>query len=106
VPAVVLIITLLVFLDLYMRSEKGNLMTLSDFDAQNSYYTLLIPISLWSLYSLFLGFFNTNYSGEMISLAERFSRLPEGIYSQIFHSLGFPLMLLFISNLTRVTLKE
>jgi hypothetical protein len=96
VPAVVLITTFLIFLNLYMRSEKGNLKTFLN-SMPKFFFILLIPISLWSLYSLYLGFYNSNYSGEMISLAERYSRLPEGIYSQIFHSLGFPLMLLFIA---------
>jgi hypothetical protein len=95
VPAVILIISLLIFLNLFIRSEKRNPVAFLK-TVPNSFYILLIPINLWSLYSLFLGFYNSNYSGEMISLAERFSRLPEGIFSQLFHSLGFPLMLLFI----------
>jgi hypothetical protein len=94
-PAVILIVSFLIFLNLFIRSEKRNLVAFLK-SVPNSFYILLIPINLWSLYSLFLGFYNLNYSGEMISLAERFSRLPEGILSQLFHSLGFPLMLLFI----------
>lgn len=93
--AVILLVSFLIFLDLFIRSEKRNLITFLK-SVPNSFYILLIPINLWSLYSLFLGFYNLNYSGEMISLAERFSRLPEGIFSQLFHSFGFPLMLLFI----------
>jgi hypothetical protein len=95
VPAVILIVSFLIFLDLFIQSEKRNPVAFFK-SVPNSFYILLIPINLWSLYSLFLGFYNVNYSGEMISLAERFSRLPEGIFSQLFHSLGFPLMLLFI----------
>lgn len=95
VPAVILIVSLLIFLNLFIQSEGRNLMKFLK-TVPNSFYILLIPINLWSLYSLFLGFYNSNYSGEMISLAERFSRLPEGIFSQLFHSLGFPLMLLVI----------
>ena len=95
VPAVILIVSFLIFLDLFIRSEKRNLMAFFK-SVPNPFYILLIPINLWSLYSLFLGFYNSNYSSEMISLAERFSRLPEGLFSQLFHSLGFPLMLLFI----------
>jgi hypothetical protein len=95
VPAVILIISFLIFLNLFIQSEEKNLISFLK-TVPNSFYILLIPINLWSLYSLFLGFYNSNYSGEMISMAERFSRLPEGIFSQLFHSLGFPLMLLFI----------
>ncbi len=95
IPAIILIVSFLIFLNLYIQSEKRNPVAFLK-SVPNSFYILLIPISLWSLYSLFLGFYNSNYSGEMISLAERFSRLPEGIFSQIFHSLGFPFMLLII----------
>jgi hypothetical protein len=94
-PAVILIVSFLIILDLFIRSEKRNLIAFLK-SVPNSFYILLIPINLWSLYSLFLGFYNSNYSGEMISLTDRFSRLPEGLFSQLFHSLGFPLMLLFI----------
>jgi hypothetical protein len=45
---------------------------------------------------LFLGLFDLNYSNETLSLGERFLRLPAGLYSQVFHSLGFPLMLITI----------
>jgi hypothetical protein len=95
VPAVILIVSFLIFLNIFIRSEERNPVAFLK-SVPNSFYILLIPINLWSLYSLFLGFYNSNYNGEMISLAERFSRLPEGIFSQLFHSLGFPLMLLFI----------
>lgn len=95
VPAVILIISFLIFLNLLIQAEERNLVAFLK-SVPDSFYILLIPINLWSLYSLFLGFYNSNYSGEMISLAERFSRLPEGILSQLFHSLGFPLMLLVI----------
>jgi hypothetical protein len=94
-PAVILIVSFFILLHFFIRAKKKNLVTILK-SIPKSFYLLLIPINLWSLYSLFLGFYNTNYSGEMISLAERFSRLPEGILSQLFHSLGFPLMLLFI----------
>ena len=95
IPAVILIVSFFILLHFFIRTEKRNLMAILK-SVPNSFYFLLVPINLWSLYSLFLGFYNTNYSGEMISLAERYSRLPDGIFSQLFHSLGFPLMLLFI----------
>lgn len=93
VPAVILIVSFLIFLNFFIQSENRNPVEFLK-SVPKSFYVLLVPINLWSLYSLFLGFYNSNYSGEMISIAERFSRLPEGIVSQLFHSLGFPLMLL------------
>ena len=95
VPAVILIVSFLILLNLFIRAGERNPVAFLK-SVPNSFYILLIPINLWSLYSLFLGFYNSNYSGEMISVAERFSRLPDGIFSQLFHSLGFPLMLLSI----------
>lgn len=94
-PAVILIVSFLIFLHLFIQSDNRNLIVFLK-SVPVLFYIVLIPISLCSLYSLFLGFYNSNYSGEMISLAERFSRLPEGLFSQLFHSFGFPLMLVFI----------
>ncbi len=59
---------------------------------------IIIPIATWSLYAIFLGtFYDSNYQAESLPLIERFGRLPAGIWSQIFHSLGFPLMLAAIA---------
>ncbi|MBA4408179.1 MAG: hypothetical protein C0397_02005 [Odoribacter sp.] len=59
-------------------------------------YIFLIPICLVSLYSLFLGRFDLNYTSETIPLADRYMRLPLGIYYQISQSLGVPLLLIII----------
>ncbi len=95
IPAVILIVSFLILVNYRFRyKSKKTTDFLKYIPAE--IYILLIPICLWSLYSLFLGFYNSNYDSEMISLWERFKRLPEGLYSQVFHSLGFPLMLLMI----------
>jgi hypothetical protein len=95
VPAVILIVSFLIFINYWVHAESKRP---SDFlkYVPDEIYVLLIPICVWSLYSLFLGFYNSNYDSEMISLWERFKRLPKGVYSQLFHSLGFPLMLMMI----------
>ena len=59
-------------------------------------FIFLIPICLVSLYSLFLGRFDLNYSSETIPVLERYMRLPLGIYYQISQSLGVPLLLIII----------
>ncbi|MFY9152641.1 MAG: hypothetical protein WAO52_11535 [Prolixibacteraceae bacterium] len=59
-------------------------------------YFFLVPISLISLYSLFLGRYDLNYSGETIPLAVRYLKLPLGVYYQISQSLGVPLLLIMI----------
>ncbi len=57
---------------------------------------LWIFINLWSLYSLFLGKYDSNYSTDLIPVWERYLRLPEGIWKQLFHSAGFPVLLALI----------
>jgi hypothetical protein len=58
--------------------------------------TVMLLIGFWSVYSLLLGQFDTNYNSELIPVFDRYLKLPYGIYSQLFHSLGFPLMIAII----------
>jgi hypothetical protein len=95
IPAVVLIITFIIFIGYFFHSAKKQPSAVLK-NTPVSVFVLLIPMSIVSLYSLFLGFYDSNYASEAIPLTERFLKLPEGIFSQLFHSLGFPLMLLFI----------
>lgn len=95
IPAVILIVSFLIFGNFWLHSETKNLRIVIK-SIPRQFYILLLPICILSLYSLFLGFYNSNNDAEMISLWERFKRLPEGLYSQVFHSLGFPLMILII----------
>ncbi|MDD2306586.1 MAG: hypothetical protein PHP53_17920 [Prolixibacteraceae bacterium] len=59
-------------------------------------FIILIPICLISLYSLFLGLFDSNYTSETIPILDRYIKLPLGIYYQISQSLGVPLLLIII----------
>jgi len=59
------------------------------------YWFYLLPISIFSLYSLFIGQYNLNNT--TISLAELYSRLPKGIYYQFTQKLGFPLLFLVLA---------
>lgn len=59
-------------------------------------YLFLIPIATISLYSLFLGMFDSNLQELKIPVSERYLRLPIGIYYQVTQSLGVPLLLLII----------
>lgn len=58
---------------------------------------LLVPACLVSLYSLFLGQFDSNYDFDTLPVANRYMRLPLGIYYQVSQSLGVPLILIIIS---------
>jgi len=59
-------------------------------------FIFIIPISLISLYSLFLGLFDSNYGSEVIPIVARYQKLPLGIYYQISQSLGVPILLILI----------
>jgi hypothetical protein len=59
-------------------------------------FLLIVPASLVSMYSLFLGRFDVNYISEIIPIADRYLKLPLGIYYQVSQSLGVPLLLIIV----------
>ncbi len=94
-PPVILLISFFIFLDYRVRSKNKNINIVMN-TIPKSLYILLIPINLLSLYSLFLGLYDSSFASEAIPLVKRFLLLPKGILSQLSHSPGFPLMLLII----------
>ena len=58
------------------------------------YYYFLLPIIVFSLYSLFIGSYNSINTEFSNGLGERYSRLPEGIFNQFTQKAGFPILLL------------
>ena len=56
------------------------------------HWFFLLPISLISLYSLYLGRYNSINIVSRIPLTELYLRLPEGIYYQFTQKLGFPVL--------------
>jgi hypothetical protein len=97
-PGIVLTSSLLLFLRIiirnYMRSNIpgfykriGN----SIITIPKNYWFYLLPVCIFSVYSLFLGRFNANNIN--IPLSELYSRLPEGIYNLLTKKLGFPVLL-------------
>jgi len=93
-PPVILLVSFFIFLNYWFRLNKNIKIVLKTIP--KTIYILLIPINLLSVYSLFLGLFDSSFASAMIPLTRRFSALPEGIFSQLFHSPGFPLLLLMI----------
>jgi len=59
------------------------------------YWFYLLPISIFSIYSLFIGQYNLNNTN--IPLPELYARLPEGIYYQFTQKLGFPLLFMILA---------
>lgn len=101
IPGVILIFSFLLFYYYFIDLKKQNNLNLRKVlivikKIPKDVLFIILPISLFSLYSLFLGCYDSNFESESISLIERYLRLPGGIYSQITHSFGFPLMLTII----------
>jgi hypothetical protein len=98
-PGIILVFALLVMLPLLYKnyllsSKKAILHRLSDTLQQipaNCWYYLL-PIGVLSLYSLFLGRYNSITIDTQIPLAEMYLKLPQGIYYQFTQKLGWPLL--------------
>ncbi len=61
------------------------------------YYFYLVPISIFSLYSLYLSQFNSINSYQNTSLIELYSKLPLGIYYSFAQKLGFPVLFIALT---------
>lgn len=59
----------------------------------NDYFFYLIPISVFSLYSLYLGKFNSVDLSHEISVWILYTRLPQGIFNIVTMKLAFPVLL-------------
>lgn len=103
VPGVVLIVCLMVFVHYFQNLSLETGLSFSEkmvkvfLETLRSVYIFLIPIAVVSLYSLFLGRFDSNFQEFKIPLSERYLTLPLGIYYQITQSLGVPLLLLIVA---------
>jgi hypothetical protein len=107
VPGVVLIVCPLVLLIMWIGNYRQSemipglqRMLYSAKKLPGFYWFYFTAISLFCLYSLYIGRNNAlNISGS-VPLLERYSRLPEGIYRVLTSKLGFPLLLVaIITNL-------
>ena len=61
-----------------------------------TYFFFFILTCLLSLYSLFIGRNNSIFIGETVSITERYSRIPFGLYSIVAQKIGFPLLIIAI----------
>lgn len=70
------------------------------------YYFYLIPIGVFSLYSLYIGRFNSSTINNQIDLAEMYSRIPHGLYYHLTSKLGFPILCaIILINMSFIHLK-
>lgn len=103
-PGISLVVSLLIFI-YYISQNLGKSDSKNGFSRlkliiQNipkDYYFYLIPISVFSLYSLFLGRFNSIDLSEKMPLSVLYSRLPEGIYYLVTQKLGFPILFFILT---------
>lgn len=61
-----------------------------------NYLFYLIPISLFSFYSLYIGKYNSINIVNKIPLYELYLKLPKGIYYQFTQKIGFPILFLIL----------
>lgn len=61
------------------------------------YYFYIVPITFFSLYSLFIGQYNSLNISNQHTLITLYAKLPAGIYYSFFQMLGFPVLLLAIT---------
>lgn len=101
-PGIALIVSLLVFFQRirlnFNQSAGYNLIEKILFSVKlipRNYWFYLLPLSLFSVYSLFIGMYNLNNT--KISLYELYMRLPNGVYFQFSQKLGFPILFALIS---------
>ena len=101
-PGIVLISSLLLFAGRlsknYIQSDQSGIyqrMLTSLSGVPRNYWFYLLPVSLFSLYSLYIGMNNSN--NVAIPLSELYARLPGGIYNPVTTKLGFPVLLLCLA---------
>lgn len=103
-PGISLVVSLLIFIYHFSQnlnsSDVKNRFTkikLAILNIPNEYYFYLIPLCIFSFYSLFLGRYNSIDLSNRIPLSVLYSRLPEGIYYSVTQKLGFPVLFLILT---------
>ncbi|MCF8371190.1 MAG: hypothetical protein K9H64_06195 [Bacteroidales bacterium] len=103
-PGIVLIFSLLVvfvnFKNNYLLSKQEGFIkraAFTIFKIPKNYWFFLLPISVFSLYSLFLARFDSINNSFHLPLIEMYSRLPLGLFFPLTQKPGFPVLLLIIA---------
>ncbi|MFD1552966.1 hypothetical protein DNU06_15815 [Putridiphycobacter roseus] len=103
-PGISLVVSLLIFTYYFTKNLNNSAIKnrftkikLAIQNIPNENYFYLIPICIFSLYSLFLGSYNSIDLSNKIPLSVLYSRLPEGIYYSFTQKLGFPILFLTLT---------
>ncbi|MDD4645072.1 MAG: hypothetical protein PHY99_03705 [Bacteroidales bacterium] len=102
-PGISLVVSLLIFLHHFSQNfnnsdSKSRITRLKSVihNIPGEYCFYLIPICAFSLYSLFLGRYDSVDSSSKIPLWVLYSRLPEGIFYTFMQKLGFPVLFIIL----------
>ncbi len=103
-PGIALVVSLLLFFDNLKNnyahsSQTGTAKKIISAikSIPKDYWFYLLPVSIFSLYSLFLGRYNSITIENQILLSKMYLRLPAGIYYQFTQDLGFPVLFLILA---------
>lgn len=103
-PGISLVMSLLLFMYLFSQNRSNlhaaNRLARLKSAIQNipgEYFFYGIPICLFSLYSLFLGRYNSVDESYKMPLSHLYARLPEGLYYSFTQKPGFPLLFLILA---------
>lgn len=98
-PGISLVISLLLLSSHFIQNIKDctklsifNRIKYATLNIPKDYYFYLLPISIFSLYSLYLGQFNSINDYHNTSLIDLYRKLPQGIYFAFMQKLGFPVL--------------
>lgn len=112
-PGIVLIFSLLVILPPLIKNftrsnQKGFIERVSQTIKMipKNYWFFLLPVSILSLYSLFLGRYNSITITNQIPLVKMYLKIPEGIYYQFTQKLGFPVLFIILAINTVIINKK
>jgi len=112
-PGVILIFSILVMLHKVIinnfnsnRVEIKNKILSTITVIPKSYWFFLLPVSILSVYSLFLSRYNSITIATQIPLSEMYLKLPEGIYYQFTQKLGFPVLFIILTINTIIISKK
>ena len=109
IPGIVLIISLLYlwFFFEYKISQKNTIKVIQNFKLiPISYKILFSIISFFSIYYLFLSSKNSIFSGESITILERYLRIPKGLFLFLTEKNCFPLFVILIIIINVFLLKK
>lgn len=96
-PGVVLVITAIVFVVMIVKNYKaagdGASLLKAVINIPRRHWLLFVPVAVLSVYSLYLGLFNSISSRQSIPLAQLYAKLPVGLFNILTGRPGFLLLL-------------